>query len=85
MDTAKLGAAVRGMSRKITDALAMDNIDTDSTSCLLKLSYDELKDAAELIAVLSRVVAGCKIEKAFGAPGDWGYGTEIGDALASRG
>ncbi|MFZ2949542.1 MAG: hypothetical protein WA003_08655 [Desulfuromonadaceae bacterium] len=85
MDSGKLGLAVRNMSRKITDSLAMDDVDPDASTVLLKLSYDELKDCAELIAVLSRVVAGSKIDKAFGSPGDWGYGTAIGDALASRG
>ncbi len=38
-------------------------------------------DAAELILVLARVVEGREIHKAFGAPGDWGYGTPIGAAL----
>lgn len=41
-------------------------------------------DTAELINVLARVVEGKPIERAFGAPGDWGYGTPIGDALAGR-
>ena len=39
-------------------------------------------DDAELFRVLSRVVAGRTLEQAFGAPGDWGYGTPIGKALA---
>lgn len=38
-------------------------------------------DVAELVRVLARVVEGKPIEKAFGAPGDWGYGTPIGDGL----
>jgi hypothetical protein len=41
-------------------------------------------DVAELIRVLARVVEGKRIDQAFGAPGDWGYGTPIGDALAGR-
>ncbi len=39
------------------------------------------RDTAELLCCLARMVAGRPVEKAFGAPGDWGYGTEIGDAL----
>lgn len=39
-------------------------------------------DNAELLRVLARVLEGKPIERAFGAPGDWGYGTPIGDALA---
>lgn len=41
-------------------------------------------DAAELIRVLARVVEGRALGSAFGAPGEWGYGTPIGDALAGR-
>lgn len=44
----------------------------------------DVKDAAECLQVLRRVVEGKPIDKAFGAPGDWGYGTPIGDALAGR-
>jgi hypothetical protein len=38
-------------------------------------------DVAELARVLARVVEGKTIDQAMGAPGDWGYGTPIGDAL----
>jgi len=38
-------------------------------------------DAAELLKVLARVIEGKTIEQAMGSPGDWGYGTPIGDAL----
>jgi len=41
-------------------------------------------DDAELFDVLARVLEGKDIDRAFGAPGDWGYGTPIGDALAGR-
>lgn len=40
-------------------------------------------DNAELITVLARVLEGKPIERAFGAPGDWGYNTAIGAALAA--
>ena len=39
-------------------------------------------DTAELIRVLARIVEGKPLLKAFGAPGDWGYNTPIGDGLA---
>ncbi len=41
----------------------------------------ELKEASELILVLVRLIEGKSLHTAFGAPGDWGYGTPIGDAL----
>lgn len=34
-----------------------------------------------LISVLGSVIEGIPVKKAMGAPGDWGYGTPIGDAL----
>ena len=40
-------------------------------------------DNAELIRVLARVMEGKPPAKAFGAPGDWGYGTDIGKAIAA--
>lgn len=39
------------------------------------------QDAAELICVLARIVDGKPLERAFGAPGDWGYNHPIGAAL----
>lgn len=41
----------------------------------------DLKDAAELVRVLARLMAGKNVHDAFGAPGDWGYETPIGQAL----
>jgi len=43
------------------------------------------REAAELVGCLRRLVEGRtpdEIHKAFGAPGDFGYETPIGDALA---
>lgn len=42
------------------------------------------REAAELTAVLRRLVPLLTVEqlhRAFGAPGDWGYDTSLGDAL----
>ncbi len=36
---------------------------------------------AELLYALARLLEGKRRDRAFGAPGDWGYGTPIGDAL----
>lgn len=40
-------------------------------------------DVAELLRVLARLVEGKTLYRAFGAPGDWGYSTAIGKALAA--
>lgn len=42
-----------------------------------------LLDASDLLRVLALVVHGQALEKAFGPPGDWGYETEIGQAIAA--
>ena len=34
-----------------------------------------------LIRVLGSIIEGVPVERAMGAPGDWGYGEPIGDAL----
>jgi hypothetical protein len=43
-----------------------------------------LRDAAELVRVLARALEGKAFPVAFGAPGDWGYDTPIGAAIAMR-
>ena len=46
----------------------------------------ELREAVELVRCLRRLVAGKSVQEihaAFGAPGDFGYDTPIGDALAA--
>jgi hypothetical protein len=43
----------------------------------------DVADSAECLRVLGRMVQGKSIHQAFGAPGDWGYGTPIGDALSA--
>jgi len=47
-----------------------------------ELSAEE-HDNAESLRCLARILEGKEIHRAFGAPGDWGYGTPIGDALAA--
>lgn len=34
-----------------------------------------------LIRALGSIIEGVPIDRALGSPGDWGYGTPIGDAL----
>jgi hypothetical protein len=38
-------------------------------------------DTTELLLVLARLVEGLTMPKAFGTPGDWGYGSPLGDGL----
>ena len=45
-------------------------------------SVRELREAAELICVLSRIIDGQSVYRAFGAPGDWGYQYPLGNALS---
>ena len=44
---------------------------------------DDLRDDAELLRVLARLIEGKSLVQAFGAPGDWGYSHPIGKALAA--
>jgi hypothetical protein len=42
----------------------------------------ERADAKDLVRAFARMVGGCSLRAAFGSPGDWGYNTPIGKALA---
>lgn len=43
--------------------------------------FSLIREVSELGRVLARVVDGKPVPQAFGAPGDWGYGTPIGNAV----
>lgn len=75
MDSKKLAAAVRGMRAKVE--VIMDSDDSD-----VEAVRDDLRDVKDLLGVLAYIVDGKPIDRAFGSPGDWGYETEIGKALA---
>jgi hypothetical protein len=42
----------------------------------------ELAGDSKLLLVLARILSNESVRQAFGAPGDWGYNTPIGSALA---
>lgn len=74
MNTAKLSLAIRQYARAIQD----DGCGEPSEAKVKEA------DTAELLRVLANLVDGKPMARSFGAPGDWGYGTPIGDALADR-
>jgi hypothetical protein len=78
MDSEKLAAAVREVKENVDRIMDTAELDRKTED------RDELFDAKTLLGVLAHIVDGMPIEKAFGSPGDWGYGTAIGNALASR-
>jgi len=74
MNTDMLYDAIRNKANKI------ENRSIEATGH----ADPEDADAAELLRILAKAVKGKDIRAAFGAPGDWGYGTPIGDAVAAR-
>jgi hypothetical protein len=70
MNTRALAAAIRRRARLLRNADQQPP------------TMGQLSDDAELLCVLARVVEGKPLKSAFGAPGDWGYSTPIGAALA---
>lgn len=70
MDTGPIASAVRNHAAKLRQV----NVETAADN-------DLLRDAAELLRVLARLMEGALPIKAFGPPGDWGYETEIGKAV----
>lgn len=69
MNEVKLSEAIREKARTLRDSddFPMLNVHADAT---------------ELLLVLARVIEGKPVDRAFGSPGDWGYNTPIGRALA---
>jgi hypothetical protein len=51
----------------------------------LQITLGETADNSELLRALARILRGVPIERAFGAPGDWGYNHQVGKALAAKG
>jgi hypothetical protein len=70
MDAISLSIAIRSRASLLKDA--------GETS----RTVGELEDDGELLMVLARIIEGKDIARAFGSPGDWGYNTPIGRALA---
>ncbi len=61
-----------------------DEDDEDPPRHPIDVMNEKLCDAVGMMAVARRLLTGrsrAEIHAAFGAPGDWGYGTPIGDAL----
>jgi len=77
VDSKKLAAAVRELKGTVDEIV-------DCPNAAISVFEDELNDVRGLLSVLANMVEGMPVERAFGSPGDWGYGTPIGDALASR-
>lgn len=71
MNEKSLSSAIREYARAVSD----DGCGKPSTA---KVNEN---DTAELLRCLARMIEGKTAEQAFGAPGDWGYGTPIGEAL----
>ena len=72
MDTNLLAAAVRNKAAEVRRA--DEERDADDNI---------LRDAATLLRVLANVLEGMPPTKAFGPPGDWGYDTQVGQAVAA--
>jgi len=77
MNAALLAKAIGNKANALMDAAY------DSQDDIPRERFALMRDVAELAHCARRMVEGKSITRAFGAPGDWGYGTPIGDALAS--
>ena len=83
MNTMQMSQTIGQMARKIRD-----REDPKTGVC-----SPEDADISELLQVLCRIIdrspmvgpEALIIRRAFGAPGDWGYGTPIGEALRQPG
>lgn len=80
-------------AQPLVDALRQREKDYTAALDLLRETADDgdfadvrvLREAIELVRCLRRLVPHCNvgvIHRAFGAPGDFGYDTPVGDALS---
>lgn len=85
-DHKDLAAALYAHERAARDAIdQIRDLATDETEDEVHSLARSVRDTIEFAGCLRRLLPGRSIEEihhAFGAPGDWGYGTPIGDALA---
>lgn len=70
-------------SKQLASALRNKAAEVRNVNATTAEEDHSLRDAADLLRVLAHVVDGKPLDKAFGAPGDWGYDTPIGQAIAS--
>lgn len=73
-----LAAVLRQIAAECDDARS-ELPDSDDRS--IERASRRLRDSGELVRVLARLVEGKDLHAAFGAPGDWGYSTKLGQAL----
>jgi hypothetical protein len=78
MDSKKLAVAVRELKGTLGDI-------ADCPNAAVSDFDNEINEVRGLLSVLANMIEGMPADRAFGSPGDWGYGTAIGDALAGRG
>ncbi len=74
MNTRLMALAVREVATQLRNAY----IDDDGVAAVAC-------DAIELLRGLARILEGHPLARAFGTPGDYGYETSIGKALAAPG
>lgn len=73
MSTAMLQKAIRDVSERVNEAIYRCE-DAD-------MSVRGMREARDLLRVLAHIAGGMDMRKAFGAPGDWGYGNELGQGV----
>lgn len=89
MENSEQGSVVSGQleapSGEQLQKLRLAELSKVLTTRLVAMREDGVEpDDVELVCVLRRVVDGQHVLRAFGSPGDWGYNTPIGRALATR-
>ena len=73
MNTRLMVMAVRETAKQLRDIGTVDFYPDDIVG-----------DAVELLKGLARILEGTPVPRAFGVPGDYGYETSIGKALAAE-
>lgn len=80
MNNKELASAVRKLRERVAELI--EDLYEQGGFESHSVASEDLRDTKDLLGVLAHIVDGKPVEKAFGAPGDWGYHTPIGKALA---
>jgi hypothetical protein len=78
--SAALQKAVHAVGQQVTDAIyKIECMHEDGTET--GVHVQALRNARCLLGVLAHITGGMSVQRAYGAPGDWGYDTPLGDGV----
>lgn len=79
--SALLQKAIRQVAQEVQESIHKIELLSDDNGIETGINTSELRRARDLLGVLAHISGGMSAQRAFGAPGDWGYDTPVGDGV----